>query len=231
MVTLHMPMCSRRLSAGPWWWPRLSVTTAVVRASLVLLGAYLTRFFPCSRQAQGALHFGRYGPEGQLCWVVLLVTILLALCSLGSSGPGCSPSWSVWTTRTVWVGFAGDDTTCAVFLMVVFKPKMLDILVGMDQKDSYAVQRSLAGRRHSCRDTEAHPHFPCDTEISQFRLDKVVDALFYAGRAGSSWSFTCPLCAATCALVTFLSCSSSTRSSTPCRGAEFDPHVFCSSRP
>ena len=35
VVTLHLPMCSRRLSAGPWWWPRLSLTTAVVRATLV----------------------------------------------------------------------------------------------------------------------------------------------------------------------------------------------------
>ena len=29
-------------------------------------------------------------------------------------------------------------------------------------------------------------------EISQFRVYKVVDALFHAGRAGSSQSFTCP---------------------------------------
>ena len=52
-------------------------------------------------------------------------------------------------------GFAGDDTARAVFPFVVFKPKMLCIMVGMDQKDSYAVQRGLAGRRHS-HDDSAH---------------------------------------------------------------------------
>ena len=41
-------------------------------------------------------------------------------------------------------GFAGDDTTRAVFLMVVFKPKMLGILVGMDQKDRYVARLLFA---------------------------------------------------------------------------------------
>ena len=46
-------------------------------------------------------------------------------------------TWSVWTRSTVVLGgFAGDDTSRAVFL-VVFAPKMLGILVDMDQKDSY----------------------------------------------------------------------------------------------
>ena len=31
-----------------------------------------------------------------------------------------SESWPAWTRLTVWVGFAGDDTSRAVFLMVVF---------------------------------------------------------------------------------------------------------------
>ena len=33
-----------------------------------------------------------------------------------SSRPRCSAFWSVWTRRTVWVGFAADDTSRAVFL-------------------------------------------------------------------------------------------------------------------
>ena len=59
-------------------------------------------------------------------------------------------------------------------------------------------------------------------EISQFRVDKVVDALFYAGRAGFS---RCPLCATTGA---FRRCSSSTRSSSSLswrRGTSHDQAV------
>ena len=43
--------------------------------------------FPLCQHAQDARHHGWYGPEGQLCWVVSLLTILLALCSLGSLAP------------------------------------------------------------------------------------------------------------------------------------------------
>ena len=55
---------------------------------------------------------------------------------------------------------------CSFF---VFTPKMLGILVGMYQKDSCAVHRSLAGRRHSTRDTEAVPHGPYDHRDSRVR--------------------------------------------------------------
>ena len=60
---------------------------------------------------------------------------------------------------------------CSLF---VFTPKMLGILVGMDQTDSCAVQRSLAGRRHSIRDTEAVSHGPCDHRDSEECVDTVV---------------------------------------------------------
>ena len=46
----------------------------------------------------------------------------------------------------------GLTTLLALCSLFVITPKMLGILIGMDQKDSYAVQRSLAGRRHSIRD-------------------------------------------------------------------------------
>ena len=40
-------------------------------------------------------------------WLVLLVIMLLASCSLQASpGPRCSASWPVWTRRTVAVAFA-----------------------------------------------------------------------------------------------------------------------------
>ena len=43
----------------------------------------------------------------------------------------------------VMAGFAGDGTIRAVFPPVVVRPKMLVILVGMDQKDSYAARSCL----------------------------------------------------------------------------------------
>ena len=83
----------------------------------------------------------------------------LALYSfLLSSGPGCFASWPVWTRRTVLLflvflrGFTRIVRSILVLLSVllvlsvtthlavflgVFSPKMLGILVDMDQKDSY----------------------------------------------------------------------------------------------
>ena len=60
--------------------------------------------------------------------MVLLVTILPALCSLVVFKPKMLCIMIGMDHRTVWVGFAGDDTTRAVFPFVVFKPKMLGIL-------------------------------------------------------------------------------------------------------
>lgn len=34
-------------------------------------------------------------------------------------------------------GFARDDATCAVYPLIVGRPKMPGIVVGMDQKDLY----------------------------------------------------------------------------------------------
>ena len=92
--------------------------------------------------------------QGWFCW------FLFALCSFrSSSGPGCFASWPVWTRRTVLLflvflrGFTRIVRSILVLLsvllvlpvtthlalcsLVVFAPKMLGILVDMDQKDSY----------------------------------------------------------------------------------------------
>ena len=84
-----------------------------------------------------------FGPEEQLCaWLVLLVTVHLALCSFQSfAGRRCSASWPVWTRRTVMclAGFTGDGTSCTVFFSVVCRPEMLGIMASLDQKDSYVL--------------------------------------------------------------------------------------------
>ena len=103
-------MCSRRLSTGPWWWPRLSLTTAVVRASLVLLGVYFSRFVPCCcLQARDALHHGWHGQEVQCCAIFWQLHV---------------QGW-----------FAGDPAPRDVFLPFVW-PKMLRIMAGTHRKDS-----------------------------------------------------------------------------------------------
>ena len=92
--------------------PRSSSATAVVYSWLVFYRSRCVPFFP--RQAQDALLFGWYGPEGQVCYVVEAALVAdidsgivlagfagFALCfpSL-SSGPGCAASCAVWTRRT-----------------------------------------------------------------------------------------------------------------------------------
>ena len=76
-------------------------------------------------------------------WLVLLLS-LLALCFLLSSS---DPSWPVWTRRTT-----TRLAPRAVFLCVVVRPKMLRIMAGTHQKDSYAVL--------PCHDAEAVFHRP-----------------------------------------------------------------------
>ena len=74
---------------------------------------------------------------------------VLTLCPLRLwSGPSCWTSWTVWTRFTVfalvvdpgnglcWAGFAGIVPR-AVFLFVVVRPKMLRIMAGMTQRDTY----------------------------------------------------------------------------------------------
>ena len=121
--------------------------------------------------AQDARHFGRYGPEGQFGWV-LLVTILLALCSL-----------------------------------VVFAPKMLGILVDMDQKDSYG---------------------DVGKDCALALLGVVLG--FIAGCGYGADGKDCALTLLGLVLVfTAACCSSSTRSNTPCHDAEVPQVVHGSS--
>ena len=75
-------------------------------------------------------------------WLVLLVTMLLALCSFPwLAGPECSAFWPVSTRRGGCsgmdnAGIAGDSAPRAVFSSLVGRPRVLGILAGMDQKDS-----------------------------------------------------------------------------------------------
>ena len=73
-------------------------------------------------------------------WLVVMVTMLLALCSLPwSAGPGCSSSWPMWTRRDscssmFMVGIAGFNAPRAVFSSLVRRPMMLGVMAGMDLK-------------------------------------------------------------------------------------------------
>ena len=121
-------------------------------------------------------------------------------------------------------GLTVDDAPRAVLSVLVVRPKMLGIMAGTDQKNSYAV--------HPFRDAEAFSHGPKQVvdipfvtqrlipmvmvilEISQLLVDKVVDApimqVVPVARVSQvlvvkitvvipqlRWtrSFTCPLCA------------------------------------
>ena len=133
--------------------PILGATRVVDKGGMYKAGvAGLFHFVLCSfRLVPGpdARRHGRFGPEGQLCSVlVLLVIVLFVLCSvLLTIGPRCTTSWPVRIRSSVmsvlgW--FAGDSATRAVFLPVV-RPKMRCIMAGMDQRYSMSVLGWFAG--------------------------------------------------------------------------------------
>ena len=117
------------------------------------------------RQAQDARHHGRYGPEGQLrsefvaalvadyggwhvfCWFCWWMQF--ALCSLRcrqvrrqvrypfvADRPCTSASCQPGPEGQVWDSFAGC-VTGAMLLLVVDRPRMPSIMVGLNQEDSY----------------------------------------------------------------------------------------------
>ena len=125
------------------WWPRTSSTTAVACSWLV--------FLVCCRSPRHLRHHGRFGPDCQLrgetsrsssfftvacARLVLLVGYAVPFCGCG---PRCSASWPVWTRRILMemVGFAGDSCTSRCISFPVVRPKMVGIMAGMDQRDSY----------------------------------------------------------------------------------------------
>ena len=79
--------------------------------------------------------------QGWFCW------LLFALCSfLLSTGPRCFASWPVWTRRDCIAlfgsgickaRFTGDYALRSMFTSVDDRPKMIDIMAGTDQKNSY----------------------------------------------------------------------------------------------
>ena len=111
------PLPLARHPLTPSWVRRASLTKAACTRLVLLVSS--------TSPGPDAWRHGRFGPEGQLCSVlVLLVTILLVLCCLLlTTGPRCSTSWPLWTRRTVtsllvacFAGFAGDSAHRAVLL-------------------------------------------------------------------------------------------------------------------
>ena len=114
------------------------------------------------------------GPESPVCRFFWEMT---SRCSLWLE----TDPWSVWTRWTVmqFVGFTGDDSPRAVFSFLVVRHKMLGIMAGKDQKDSYAV--------HPCHDAEAVSHGPdcsADLCVSTAALGQGGSCPCHAGRAG-----------------------------------------------
>ena len=70
--------------------------------------------------------------QGWCCWFLPLRAVLLPV----GARPRCLASWSVWTRRTVeqCTGFAGNYSPRSVFPSVDDRPKMHDIMAGVDQK-------------------------------------------------------------------------------------------------
>ena len=103
-------------------WPRSSSTTALVCLQCWFYWRRCTsRYVPFwRRQAQDALHHGRYGPDGQLQWYGKAGnagdSAPRAVFPSLSSGPRCSASWLVWTRRFVLLVF--DDVPRAVLLLL-----------------------------------------------------------------------------------------------------------------
>ena len=86
---------------------------------------------------------------------------------------GVFPCLSAFRRRQQWqcmAGFSGDEAPYAVFSIPVVRPKMRDIMAGMDEKDSEAV--------HPCRGAEAVSHgLDCsaDHSCSPVSVHVVVD--------------------------------------------------------
>ena len=120
--------------------PRSSLFLAVTCSWLV---AGILQFSLCSLWLSAGPRAGRYRPDEHHCsWLVLLVTILLALCPfLSFAGRRCSASWLVWTRRTIIRFFLAVACTRLVLLVLfisrcvsslVGRPIMLGIMAGMD---------------------------------------------------------------------------------------------------
>ena len=98
--------------------------------STVLGGSVLSYFFAAEVVAALVVDNGGMFIPG-FCWFTLRAVFLLV-----ADRPICSASWSVWTRRTgmLWASFAGDDATRVVFPSIGGRPKIFDIMVGLDSK-------------------------------------------------------------------------------------------------
>ena len=131
-------------------------------SGVVLLGFHRAVFPLRCRQAS---HHGRYGRTIMqpvlVSWLVLLVTLHLALCSLCFSARQADGFWPFWLKRfrprsssttvvCLWLVLLVTMHFALCFL-VVARPEVLGTMAGMDQKDSSAAsfQRAVPAG-HCC---------------------------------------------------------------------------------
>ena len=84
------------------------------------------------------------GLTADTCSASVYVVVFLA----GSDAPrAVFPCLSAFRRRQQWqyMVFSGDEAPCAVFSFSVVRPKMCDIMAGMDEKDSQTTVSGFAG--------------------------------------------------------------------------------------
>ena len=98
-----------------------------------------SRLRPCARSVHtwkpGHISYGR-------CWVRQWIYVYIYIYSYVSlDGPGCSASWPLWNRRTVLFVRSSSflAVACARLVLLVLR-RVVCSLVGMDQKDIYAVR-------------------------------------------------------------------------------------------
>ena len=143
LLSFTGPGCS---ASWPVWTRRTALRFLAVACAWLVLQVilHLALYFSLLSSGPDVRHHCRYGPDGQLCGEILAVAcarlVLLVFCT-----SRCVPP-------------------------VVLKPKMLGIMAGMNQRDSYVsgcswfrLQKTgfstfIVGRRFSCRGAEADSH-------------------------------------------------------------------------
>ena len=151
VMFLHA-LCSLRSSSGlrcsasrPVWTRRTMARSSSIRAvACAWLVFLVSRLALCSLWLSAGSRAGRYGPEAQFCtWLVLLVTMLLALCSrLLLSSPRC---WASWPVQTM------------VFPQLQFLYEVFDVPGKQEQVPSTAAVHQQ-GRLPSFRGAEVDSH-------------------------------------------------------------------------
>ena len=140
----------------------LNVTLPFI-AKVVVISVVVQRWFPRSSRPSRRSRFFRYGTSSWWSMFPSCRRSRFHRCSFWVSlcrARRCAttgamvPSIPAYMANDVDCGsgmfmacFAGEDAIRAVFPLIVDRPRMLGILVGMDQKDSYAARLRSAHRR------------------------------------------------------------------------------------